>query len=185
MSPRRSVTASSAAFASSPRRTCRRARSRSGSPGRASTTRMAWRRRADGKVARISPLIPGDRPCRRGHRERRARDPARIRGPGPRLRPGRLAARRLHRVRAGAGRLGRSAGAGPLAARGDGDRDGRLHRGDVRRRRSRTAGCSPTRARSSSPARRAAWAARPWRSSPSAATRSGPRPARPTRQRGC
>ena len=51
--------ASSAASASSPRRTCRPARSRSGSTGRASTTRTAWPRRADGKVARISPLIPG------------------------------------------------------------------------------------------------------------------------------
>ena len=59
------------------RRTCRPARSRSGSPGRASTTRTGWRRGSDGKVARISPLIPGIDLAGDGRLERRRRDPGR------------------------------------------------------------------------------------------------------------
>ena len=90
--------------------------------------------RADGKVARISPLIPGidlageviasdDRSIAVG-----------IGRPRPRLRAGRLAPRRVRGVRARAGRLGRAPGARADAARRDGHRDGRLHGGDVRGR---------------------------------------------------
>ena len=53
------MTASSVVSANSSSLTCLRARSRSGSNGPASTSRTVSRRRFDGKVARISPLIPG------------------------------------------------------------------------------------------------------------------------------
>ena len=59
-SPRRSGTRSSAASASSARRTCPTARSRSGSAGRASTTRTGWRRARTARSrgsARSSPGI--------------------------------------------------------------------------------------------------------------------------------
>ena len=65
----------------------------------------------DGKVARISPLIPGIDLAGRGRREQRARDRRRVAGGGPRVRPGRRPPRRLCRVPARAGRLGRAAAA--------------------------------------------------------------------------
>ena len=134
-SPRRSTTRSSAACASS---------ARSDLPPGEVEIRVDWSSvnykdglatRADGKVARISPLIPGidlagevvalgrSRPVAVGERR-----------PGPRLRAGRLAPRRVRRVPARAGRLGRAACARAVAARRDVDRDGRVHGGDVRRR---------------------------------------------------
>ena len=133
---------------SSPRPTCRRARSRSGSAGRASTTRMAWRPgRRQGRADQ--PAHPGDRPGRRGRRQRR-------------IRPFDVGARVLaHGYELGVSRHGgysstsacRPAGScrwrRAVAARGDGDRDGRVHRRDVRGRPSRSAASSPTRGRCS------------------------------------
>ena len=90
--------------------------------------------RADGKVARISPLIPG---IDLAGEVVASDDPSiavGLDGPRPRLRARRVAARRLRAVPARAGRLGRAARARPDAARRDGHRDGRVHRGDVRRR---------------------------------------------------
>ena len=74
---------------------------------------------------------PRHRPGRRGGRERRPVDRDRLGRPSPRLRAGRLPSRRLRRVRPRAGRLGRSASGRAHAAPCDGDRDGRLHGGDV------------------------------------------------------
>ena len=59
MSRQKAPSHSSVACANSPNLTCRRSTSRSASPGRASTTRTVSLTQADGKVARISPLIPG------------------------------------------------------------------------------------------------------------------------------
>ena len=130
------------------------ARSRSGSAGRASTTRTGWR---PGPTARSPGSARSSRastwPARSSPRD----DPAIAVGVGgarPRLRARRLAPRRLRRVPARAGRLGRAAGARPVAPRRDGHRDGRVHGGDVRRRaRGARPDARPT-GRCSSPARR-------------------------------
>ena len=133
-SPRRSTTGWSAASASSGRATCRRARSRSGSRWSSVNYKdgLATRRRRQGRADQ--PADPRDRPGRRGRRQRRPRRSPSATGARPRLRPGRVAPRRLQRVPARPGRLGRAPRAGALAARRDGDRDGRVHRRDVRRR---------------------------------------------------
>ena len=78
------------------------------------------------------PAHPRHRPGRRGRGQFRPVDRGRRSRPRPWLRAGRLAPRRLRRVPARAGRLGRAHAAGPVGARGDVDRDGRVHRGDVR-----------------------------------------------------
>ena len=129
--------------------TCRPARSRSASRWSSVNYKDGLATRADGKVARISPLIPGidlagevvasADPVDRGRDGRRR----------PRLRARRLAPRRLRRVPARAGRLGRAARARALAARGDGDRDGRVHRRDVGRRARGSRAPAGRRARSS------------------------------------
>ena len=99
--------------------------------------------RVDGKVARISPLIPGidlaGEVVASADPRRRGRDA----GPRPRLRPGRVAPRRLQRVPAGAGRLGRAArtGASRRATRWPSGRPGSRPR--CRSWRSRSADSTP------------------------------------------
>ena len=137
-SPRRSSrrrARSSAASASSPRPTCR--------PGEVEV-RVGWSSvnykdglatRADGKVAPDQPAHPRHRPGRRGRRQRRSGLRGRRRRPGPRLRAGRARGTAATASTSAC----RPAGScrwrpGLTAARRDGDRDGRVHRGDVRRR---------------------------------------------------
>ena len=110
--------------------------------------------RIDGRVARIDPIIPG---IDLAGEVVASDDPslaARRRRPGPRLRPGRRSPRRVQRVPARAGRLGRAAGAGPDATRRDGHRDGRVHGGDVRRR---ARGSRPASDRRAGPGHRREW----------------------------
>ena len=89
--------------------------------------------RVDGKVARISPLIPGIDLA--GEVVARtipaSRSGSAVLAHGYELGVSRHGG--LHRIPARAGRMGRAAGARTDAARRDGDRDGRLHGGDVRR----------------------------------------------------
>ena len=167
------------------RRTCRPARSRSGSRWSSVNYKDGLATRADGKVARISPLIPGIDLAGEVVGQRRSAIAGRRRRAGPRLRARRLAPRRVRRVPARAGRLGRAAGARPVAARRDGDRDGRLHGGDVRRRARGTRARARRRAGARDRRLAAASAGRRSRSWPTAATRSGRRPASPTRPPGC
>ena len=114
--------------------TCRRARSRSASSGRASTSRTASR---PAPTARSPASARWSRASTWPARWSRRADPAftvGTRGPRPRLRPRRRAPRRLRRVPARARPAGSSRCPPASRARRDGDRHGRLHRGDVRRR---------------------------------------------------
>ncbi len=88
--------------------------------------------RVDGKVARISPLIPGIDLAGEVIAERGPLDRRGVEGARARLRHRRVAPRRVHAVPAGAGRLGRAAGRRPVVARRDEHRDRGVHRGDVR-----------------------------------------------------
>ena len=90
--------------------------------------------RADGKVARISPLIPGHRLGRRGRGVRRPGIRGGCARGRPRVRARGIAPWWLLRIRARAGGLGRATCSRSVATRRDGDRHGRVHRGDVRRR---------------------------------------------------
>ncbi len=74
---------------------------------------------------------PRHRPRRHGPRERRRCVPRRQPGHRPRVRPRRVAARRVRRTRACAGRLARAVPARARPPGGDDDRNRRLHRGAV------------------------------------------------------
>ena len=90
--------------------------------------------RVDGKVARISPLIPG---IDLAGEVVASEDPAIAVGSAVLAHGYDLGVSRhggYTRVPARAGRLGRAAGAGPDRPRRDGDRDGRVHGRHVRRR---------------------------------------------------
>ena len=87
----------------------------------------------DGKVARISPLIPGIDLAGEVDREHRPRGRGRVDGPRPRLRPEACRVTVASPSTSGAAQAGSSARSGPLGAGCDGHRDGRLHRGDVSR----------------------------------------------------
>ena len=134
-----------------------------------------------GRVAQISPLVPGvDLAGTVVVRRRRG-----LRGDRARARPRRRPPRRLRGVRARAVRVGGAAARRAERAPGDGARHGRASPRRCRCSGSRRTGWSPATAPCSCSAPPAASARPRSGSSPRAGSRSSPRPASPTRPTGC
>ena len=136
-----------------------------------------------GRVARISPIVPGIDLAGTVRSSDAAGIAAGRRGDRARLRPRRRPARWVRAGGAGAGGMGRAVARRSHRARGDGRRHRGLHRGALGARAARPRPRRRARARCWSPARPAAWAAWRWRCWPASGSPSPPAPARPRRRR--